>query len=166
MSAFLGARGSSLPMPPYKPLLPYFDAVKDLLRNTTRSNTIPRRAMRCCRARATKRRAASGLAPDGKPLAMPNHRHRDIRRRHRTGDVGDAEAQRRRRIFGLPPDFNSRFQKGEYVGSIYGHGGSIREPYDTMRLYQSNSIAVPGGHRSISPAGRTRNTTSSWMRST
>ena len=34
----------------------------------------------------------------------------------------------------------------DYVGSIYGHGGSIREPYDTLRLYQSQSIAVPGAH--------------------
>ena len=46
----------------------------------------------------------------------------------------------------LPPDFDDRFQKGEYTGSIYGHGGSIREPYDTLRLYQSQSIAVPGAH--------------------
>ena len=46
----------------------------------------------------------------------------------------------------LPPDFNDRFQKGDYVGSIYGHGGSIREPYDTLRLYQGKSIAVPGAH--------------------
>ena len=47
----------------------------------------------------------------------------------------------------LPPDFNERFQKGEYAGSIYGHGGSIREPYDTLRLYQGRSIAVPGRMR-------------------
>ena len=46
----------------------------------------------------------------------------------------------------LPPNFDDRFQKGDYTGSIYGHGGSIREPYDTMRLYQSQSIAVPGAH--------------------
>ncbi|HEX5327587.1 MAG TPA: hypothetical protein VFW75_13025, partial [Acetobacteraceae bacterium] len=46
----------------------------------------------------------------------------------------------------LPPDFDSRFQKGDYTGSIYGHGGSIREPYDTLRLYQGKSIAVPGAH--------------------
>ena len=46
----------------------------------------------------------------------------------------------------LPPDFNDRFQKGDFVGSIYGHGGSIREPYDTLRLYQGKSIAVPGAH--------------------
>ena len=48
--------------------------------------------------------------------------------------------------FALPPDFNDRFQKGDFVGSIYGHGGSIREPYDTLRLYQGKSIAVPGAH--------------------
>ena len=46
----------------------------------------------------------------------------------------------------LPPDFDRRFQKGDFTGSIYGHGGSIREPYDTLRLYQSQSIAVPGAH--------------------
>jgi peptide/nickel transport system substrate-binding protein len=46
----------------------------------------------------------------------------------------------------LPPDFNNRFQTGDFVGSIYGHGGSIREPYDTLRLYQGKSIAVPGAH--------------------
>ena len=46
----------------------------------------------------------------------------------------------------LPPDFDDRFQKGEYVGAIYGHGGSVNEPYSTLRLYQSRSVAVPGAH--------------------
>ena len=47
----------------------------------------------------------------------------------------------------LPPDFDSRFQKGEYDGAIYGHGGSVNEPYATLRLYQGASIAVPGAHQ-------------------
>jgi hypothetical protein len=46
----------------------------------------------------------------------------------------------------LPPDFDDRFQKGQFVGSIYGHGGSITEPYSTLRLYQGASMAVPGAH--------------------
>ncbi len=25
--------------------------------------------------------------------------------------------------FSLPPDFDDRFQKGQFIGSIYGHGG-------------------------------------------
>ena len=47
----------------------------------------------------------------------------------------------------LPPDFDDRFQKGQYTGAIYGHGGSINEPYNTLKLYQSASVAVPGGHQ-------------------
>jgi peptide/nickel transport system substrate-binding protein len=49
--------------------------------------------------------------------------------------------------FALPPDFDDRFQKGQFTGAIYGHGGSINEPYATLRLYQGASIAVPGGHQ-------------------
>ncbi len=49
--------------------------------------------------------------------------------------------------FALPPDFDDRFQKGAYTAAIYGHGGSINEPYATLRLYQGSSIAVPGGHQ-------------------
>ena len=47
----------------------------------------------------------------------------------------------------LPPDFDDRFQKGQFVGSIYGHGGSDHASrIDTLRLYQGTSIAVPGAH--------------------
>src|SRR5262249_47535831 len=46
----------------------------------------------------------------------------------------------------LPPDFDDRFQKGLYSGAIYGHGGSVNDPYHTLRLYQSVSVAVPGEH--------------------
>jgi len=75
-----------------------------------------------------------------------DHRVRGVGSRHGAGAGADAEAARRGCEPSLPPDFDSRFQKGDFVGSIYGHGGSIREPYDTMRLYQSQSIAVPGAH--------------------
>jgi peptide/nickel transport system substrate-binding protein len=47
----------------------------------------------------------------------------------------------------LPPDFEDRLQKGQFDGAIYGHGGSVNEPYGTLRLYQSVSIAVPGAHQ-------------------
>src|SRR5256884_341590 len=48
--------------------------------------------------------------------------------------------------FSLPPDFDDRFQKGQYTGALYGHGGSVNDPYPTLRLYQSVSVAVPGAH--------------------
>jgi peptide/nickel transport system substrate-binding protein len=48
-----------------------------------------------------------------------------------------------------PPDADTRFSTGDYIGSLYGHGGSVNnDPYDTMRLYQSSSVAVPGMHAS------------------
>ena len=46
----------------------------------------------------------------------------------------------------LPPDFDDRFQKGQYTGAIYGHGGGVNDPYYTLRLYQSSTVAVPGAH--------------------
>src|SRR5207245_11008349 len=48
--------------------------------------------------------------------------------------------------FSLPPDFDIRFQKGQYTGALYGHGGSVNDPYHTLRLYQGASVAVPGAH--------------------
>jgi ABC-type transport system substrate-binding protein len=30
---------------------------------------------------------------------------------------------------------------------IIQHGGSVRDPYFTMKLYQSSSVNIPGGHQ-------------------
>ena len=48
--------------------------------------------------------------------------------------------------YSQPPDAQTRFEKGEYTGMIYGHGGSVRDPYYTLRLYQGATQAVPGAH--------------------
>jgi peptide/nickel transport system substrate-binding protein len=145
--AFLGAsQVSSLPLPPYAPLLPYFDAVKDLLAKYDTLKFDPKKGDDLLTAKGFKKQDGFWVGPDGKPLAVPMIS---------AGSFGAAlgpvisEMLRRRGVQSslvLPPDFNSRFQAGDFVGSIYGHGGSIREPYDTLRLYQGKSIAVPGAH--------------------
>ncbi len=144
---YLGADTvSSLPMPPYKPLLPYFDAVKDLLAKYDTLAFDPKKGDALLSAKGFKKNGDFWQTPDGKPLAL------DIIGFGASGSaMGPVLAQMLRRhgvsaSLTLPPDFAQRFQKGQYVGSIYGHGGSIREPYDTLRLYQSQSIAVPGAH--------------------
>ena len=48
--------------------------------------------------------------------------------------------------FAIPPDFGPVFQKGEHQAAMFGHGGSIKDPFETLRLYQSQSVNVPGGH--------------------
>jgi peptide/nickel transport system substrate-binding protein len=146
--AYLGASTTSaLPMPPYKPLLPYFDAVKDLLAKYNTLEFNPKKADALLEAKGFKKRGEMWEAADGKPLTL------DIIGFGASGPaMGPVLSQMLKRhgvtaSISLPPDFDSRFQKGQFVGSIYGHGGSIREPYDTMRLYQSKSIAVPGAHQ-------------------
>ena len=146
---FLGAsQVSALPMPPYKPLLPYFDAVKDLLAKYDTLEFNPQKGDALLAAKGFRKQGNAWTDPDGKPLTV-------VIISAPLGTFGPAigpvvsEMLRRHGVTAsllLPPDFNDRFQKGDYVGSIYGHGGSIREPYDTLRLYQGKSIAVPGAH--------------------
>ena len=144
---FLGAsQVSALPMPPYKPLLPYFDAVKDLLIKYNTLEYDPKKGDALLQAKGFKKQGGKWVGTDGKPLAVPI-----ISTATFGAALGPVVSEMLKRhgvdaSLALPPNFNDRFQKGDYVGSIYGHGGSIREPYDTMRLYQSKSIAVPGGH--------------------
>ena len=134
-------------MPPYKPLLPYFDAVKDLLAKYNTIEFDPKKGDALLEGKGFKKdKTACGKTPDGKPLTL------DIIGFGASGPaIGPVLSQMLKRHGvdrqpGLPPDFDNRFQKGEFTGSIYGHGGSIREPYDTLRLYQGQSIAVPGAH--------------------
>lgn len=59
---------------------------------------------------------------------------------------------------GLPPDFSERFNRGQYTGAPSGHGGSVKDPDDTLPLSQSASVALPGGHRHRIPANTTYRT--------
>ena len=46
----------------------------------------------------------------------------------------------------MPPNGLDLISKAEYATATYGHGGSIQDPYDTLRLYQSVTVAVLGLH--------------------
>jgi peptide/nickel transport system substrate-binding protein len=145
--AYLGAETiSTLPMPPYKPLLPYFDVVKDLLAKYNTVEFNPKKGDALLEAKGFKKKDGMWEMPDGKPFTL------DMIGFGASGPaMGPILSQMLKRhgvaaSMNLPPDFDNRFQKGQFTGSIYGHGGSIHEPYDTLRLYQSQSIAVPGAH--------------------
>jgi peptide/nickel transport system substrate-binding protein len=146
---YLGANtASKLPMPPYPPLMPYFDAVKDLLAKYDTNEFAPKKGDALLTAKGFKKDAEGFWADgEGKHLSVNIIGF---------GAGGSAigpvlvEMLKRRGIdssMALPPDFDDRFQKGQFDAAIYGHGGSVNEPYATMRLYQSASIAVPGAHQ-------------------
>ncbi|MBV9170028.1 MAG: ABC transporter substrate-binding protein [Chloroflexi bacterium] len=47
-----------------------------------------------------------------------------------------------------PPNWFDRFSVGDYSMALFGHGGSYGpDPFYTLRLYQSSSEAIPGGHQ-------------------
>ena len=139
---------SKLPLPPYPPLAPYFDAVKDLLAKYDTNEFAPKKADALLQGKGFKKDGEGFWADaQGKRLKL------DIIGFGASGPaIGPVivEMLKRRGVeagMALPPDFDDRFQKGQFDGAIYGHGGSINEPYATLRLYQGASIAVPGAHQ-------------------
>src|SRR5262249_17061847 len=139
---------SKLPIPPYPPLMPYFDAVKDLLAKYDTNEFAPKKADSLLAAKSFKK-GGDGLWTDGEGKRL----NVNIISFGASGPaIGPVLVQMFKRLgvdagMARPADFDSRFQKGEYDAAIYGHGGSVNEPYATMRLYQSASIAVPGAHQ-------------------
>ena len=145
--AYLGAsQVSSLPMPAYPPLQPYFDSVKDLLAKYDTLAFDPKKGDALLSGKGFKKSDGVWADPQGNPVKL------DIIGFGASGNAMGpvlTEMLKRRGVqasLSLPPDFDDRFQKGAYTGSIYGHGGSINEPYGMLRLYQGRSVAVPGAH--------------------
>src|SRR5438128_12413940 len=105
---------SKLPLPPYPPLLPYFDAVKDLLAKYDTNEFAPKKADALLQAKGFKKDGEGYWADgQGKRLALNIIGF---------GAAGPAigpvlvEMLRRNGVeasMALPPDFDVRFQKGE-----------------------------------------------------
>ncbi|MCX5733105.1 MAG: ABC transporter substrate-binding protein [candidate division NC10 bacterium] len=146
---YVGASATAaLPMPDYPPLRPYYDSVKDLLAKQNTLEFNPKKGEELLAAKGWKK-DATGFWVD----AQGNRLKLDVIGFGSSGPaIGPVltELLRRQGVdasMSLPPDFDDRFNKGQYSGAIYGHGGSVNDPYYTLRLYQSASVAVPGGHQ-------------------
>ena len=147
--AYLGASSvSALPLPDYPPLKPYKDAIGDLLKKHDTLAFDPKKGDALLTGRGFIKGADGIWADrDGNKLTL------EIIGFGASGPAMGpvlSEMLKRRGVaasLALPPDFDDRFQKGQYTGAIYGHGGSVNEPYNTLRLYQGSSVAVPGGHQ-------------------
>jgi peptide/nickel transport system substrate-binding protein len=136
-----------LTMPQYPPLQPYFDSVADLLKeyDTTEYNPAEGDALL----------KGAGFTKNGDGMwadAQGNTINCEIIGFSPWVDLGPITAEQLRKAginasYIQPPDASSRMAEGNFECLMFGHGGSIRDPYFTMKLYQSASVNIPGGHQ-------------------
>ncbi len=145
--AWSGAsKPTPLPMPDYLPLLPYFDAVKDLLEEHNTLEFNPEKGDALLTAKGwTKNADGMWLDENGQQVKLEIISFFDFT------SVGPVVVEFLKRSgiessYSEPPDFFDNFSAGNFTGCLFGHGGSCREPQETMALYQSGSEAIPGGH--------------------
>jgi len=145
----LGGAGSvsDLPMPSYPALEPFREAIADLLQEHNTVEFNPEKGNALLEGKGWAKNGDGMWEKDGQVLTVP------IQSFVVMADIGPVIAEQLRRQgveaeYSMPPDFTDRFQQGDYTASLFGHGGSVSgDPYFTLRLYQSVTEAVPGGHQ-------------------
>jgi peptide/nickel transport system substrate-binding protein len=138
---------STLPMPPYPPLQRYFDAVSDLLKQYDTTEFNPEKAGKLLeKAGYTKNGDGKWINAAGEPLKF------EVFVEPFLNGMGMVVVQQLKEqgievTPSSPPDAITRFEKGDYQAYFFGHGGSVNDPYDTLNLYTSSSLQVPGDHQ-------------------
>jgi len=145
--AWSGAsKETPLPLPDYPPLKPYFDAVAPLLKTYNTLEYNPAKGDALLTKKGWKKNSAGmWLDEKGQPVKL------DIISFFDFTSVGPVVVELLKRggidsSYSEPPDIFDRFSAGNYTGCLFGHGGSCREPQETLALYQTSSEAIPGGH--------------------
>ncbi len=146
-----GVVPTPLPMPQYPALMPYFDAVKDLLEQYDTNKFDKNKADQLLQNKGWKK-GGDGIWVD----PQGNAAKYEILGFDFLSNLGPVVAAQLKKSgwdvsWTQPPDALDRFPKGDYMLAIYGHGGSIRDPYNTLNLYTTANLAVPGLHQSNFP---------------
>ncbi|MCE7987944.1 MAG: ABC transporter substrate-binding protein [Caldilinea sp. CFX5] len=138
---------SRLPMPPYPPLMRYFDAAGELLEQYNTSEYNPDKGAELLqKAGFTKNGEGKWVNAAGEQLkfeafvpAFLNGMGMVVVQQLQNQGIEVTPAD--------PPDMFDRFTQGDYQAAFFGHGGSVNDPYFTLRLYQGASKAIPGNHQ-------------------
>ena len=136
-----------LTLPGYPPLKKYFDSIADILaeKDTTEFSV----------SKGDARMEGAGFSKDSSGNwvdAQGNGINCAIIGFSPWVDLGPLVAEQLVRqginaSYSQPPDASSRMAEGNFECLMFGHGGSVRDPYFTMKLYQSASVNIPGGHQ-------------------
>jgi peptide/nickel transport system substrate-binding protein len=143
----LGGAGSKwpLPLPSYPGLQPFIDGASDLLTQYPTLEFNPEKGDAMLTG-AGWTKTDGKWTKDGKGINVPIESFQVM------ADIGPVIVEQLKNqgidsSYSQPPDFFDRFGPGDWNASLFGHGGSIRnDPFDTLALYQSKSVAVPGQH--------------------
>ena len=148
--AWAGAASTAaLPIPnaPYGTQI-FYDASQDLLKQYNTLEFNPAKGDSILQGKGfTKGPDGIWVAPDGTPMSF------DITSFFDFTAVGPVLVEQFRKAgitatYSEPPDFFNRFQVGDYSMSLFGHGGSYGpDPYYTLRLYQTSSVAIVATHQ-------------------
>jgi peptide/nickel transport system substrate-binding protein len=137
---------SSLPMPTYPGLQPFAEGISDLLQTYNTTEFSPEKGDAALTG-------AGWTKEDGSWTKNGTKLEVKIESFQVMGDIGPIVVEQLKRqgvesSYSEPPDFFNRFgPTSDWTASLFGHGGSVSaDPYFTLALYQSRSVAVPGQH--------------------
>jgi peptide/nickel transport system substrate-binding protein len=143
------ASTAALPIPnaPYGTQI-FYDAAKDLLQQYNTLEFNPSKGDSILQGKGfTKGPDGIWVAPDGSPMNF------DIISFFDFTSVGPVIVEQLRRAgisanYSEPPNFGDRLNSGDYSMMLFGHGGSYGpDPYYTLRLYQTSSVAIVATHQ-------------------
>jgi peptide/nickel transport system substrate-binding protein len=136
-----------VPMPDYPGLRKYVDGIEDILEDMNPIEYNPEKAEALLTGAGFSQDGdGNWMKPDGSPFTVL------IEGWPGAAGRGTVIAELWSRVgiqteYAQPPDAWARYTQGDYEMFIAGHGGSIaKDPYDTLKLYQSRSTAIPGIH--------------------
>lgn len=146
--AWLGASSpSTLFVPDYPPLRPFVEAVQPLIDEHPYLEYNPAKGDELLTAKGwTKNGDGMWQDETGAPVSF------DIMSFFDFTSVGPVVVEQLRRAgieaaYSEPPNFFDRFYAGDYTTALFGHGGSYSsDVYYSLRLYQTASTKIPGGH--------------------
>jgi peptide/nickel transport system substrate-binding protein len=146
--AWLGAsEPSTLFLPSYPGLEPFMEAVQPLLDEYPYLEYNPTKGDELLTAKGwTKNGDGMWMDDAGEPVRF------DIISFFDFTSVGPVLVEQLRRAgieasYSEPPNFFDRFAAGDYTTALFGHGGSYSpDIYYSLRLYQTASTKIPGGH--------------------
>ena len=146
--AWMGAsKPSTLFVPDYPPLQPFMEAVADLIEQYPYLEHNPAKGDELLTAKGwTKNGDGMWTDETGEPISIEIISFFDFT------SVGPVIVEQLKQAgidstYAEPPNFFDRFAAGDYTGALFGHGGSYSSDiYYSLRLYQSASEKIPGGH--------------------